>query len=142
AEKYNYEIQNNLDFAAKNEYINYQKTIIESSLVIYMIGPLQTMLFGTIGLVILHIRKIKFHRKELNFIDWFAIFLSLFWSRQLMNLIISVTGRILFGASNYFGGDEAEISSMLSLPSGTLSIATGIIGFIICYHIVFKIVPN
>lgn len=56
-------------------------------------------------------------------------------------MIVSVTDRILFGGSNYFGGDEAKISSLLSLPSGTLSIATGIIGFIICYHIVFKVVP-
>src|SRR5690606_27611797 len=91
--------------------------------------------------VILQIRKIKWHLQEIKFIDWFAIFLSLFWSRQLMNLVITVTDRILFGGSSYFGGDEVEISSMLSLPTGTISIVTGIIGIIICYHIVFKVVP-
>ena len=40
-----------------------------------------------------------------------------------------------------FGGDEANISKLLNLPTGTIGIATGIVGALICATVVFKVVP-
>jgi len=59
-------------------------------------GPLQTMLTGLIGFVILVLRR-KYRLKDNfhNWIDWLFVFLSLFWLRQPFNLLHSVVSRLL-----------------------------------------------
>src|SRR5690606_994897 len=41
-------------------------------------GPIQTMITGTIGLIILLIRRKTIYRNGLKILDWLAIFLALF----------------------------------------------------------------
>lgn len=48
---------------------------------------------------------------------------------------------IIVGNGGYFSGDEARISTMLELPVGTFSIILGILGLIVSFYIIFRIVP-
>ena len=70
-----------------------------------------------------------------------AIFLSLFWLREVSNLVISIGSGIYFQNGKYFGGDEAHISKFLNLPEGLIPISFGLLGLIISCYIIFKIVP-
>ncbi len=101
-------------------------------------GPAQTILTGCLGLLILYFRRYK---KQFNFIDWLAVFLSLFWLREVFNLITGILSGLFF-KSNYFSGDEYEISKILKLPEGTFSIFLGFIGLLVSLLVVFKLIPK
>lgn len=141
AEEYKYEIQNNKDFPKKVKYQKLQKTAVDSPLLITIGGPAQTMLFGTMGLLFLILRKSRIKNEGLKFVDWIAVFFTFFWSREAFNLLMSVLDGIIFNSGYYFGGDEARISNMLELPVGTIPIILGIIGTAICWYVIFKIIP-
>ena len=50
-------------------------------------GPLQTIITGTTGLILLFIFRKSFYSKEKLFLwQWIMIFITLFWLRQLANL--------------------------------------------------------
>lgn len=104
-------------------------------------GPLQTMFTGIIGLFVLIKRRLKNEVNEFNVMDWFWLFLGLFWLRQLSNLISSVSLAILGDEENYFGGDEAIISNLLGFPEGIVPIVTGLIGLLISLYLVFRLLP-
>ena len=72
-------------------------------------------------------RKIIKHDR-LSFLDWIAVFLSLFWLREVFNLTMSVLIGIFNANTDYFGGDEAIISEMLELPAGIIPIILGLCG--------------
>jgi len=102
-------------------------------------GPLQTLLTGSIGFLLLvarrHKNKYTFRKK-----DWFALFMALFWLRQCFNLgttiLISVYNKELT-----VKGDEAFIASHFNLNPISLDLILGTIGFVICYITIFKILP-
>lgn len=110
----------------------------EKSFWITVGGPTQTMLTGILGLVILYFRKDK---KTFQFLDWLAVFLSLFWLREVFNLLTGLIQGFFFN-KEYFGGDEFGISQYLELPTGTVSIILGFLGLLISLTVVFKIVPK
>jgi len=105
-------------------------------------GPLQTIITGIIGLIILLIRRKNIYRNGLKILDWLAIFLSLFWLREVFNLVTSIGGEIISPDGTWFGGDELFISQGLNLWSGTIPIILATLGLIISIFIVFKIVPK
>ena len=94
-------------------------------------GIFQTTLTGTIGLLVLY-----FSHSKLSF--WIGISLTLFWSREIINLIMSLSTGFLFNQP-YFGGDELIISKLLDLPNGFIPISLGFLGLIFCLYAVFKI---
>ncbi|HXD93697.1 MAG TPA: hypothetical protein VNX01_10815 [Bacteroidia bacterium] len=105
-------------------------------------GPMQSMLTGTMGLILLYIFRNLFdimHR--LTFGQWTIIFLSLFWLRPTANLFTWIVGYILTGqfSSN---GDEVELAKYLQLPNWTILTLTAIIGIIVLTVIVFKFIPT
>ena len=112
------------------------------SLYIALGGPVQTMLTGTIGLLILYCRRKKLNQNPFGIVNWIAVFMALFWSRQAYVFAISIFNSLFIKSSRIFGGDEASISKSLNLPPGTMSIVTGVIGTMICAFVVFKIVPQ
>jgi len=120
----------------------YWNIITKNSIFITIGGPLQTILTGTIGLLILIIRKKSIQYNGLKLLDWTAVFLSLFWLREVFNLITSIGGEIISPKGRWFGGDEFYISQYLNIWSGTISIILGIIGFVISVFVVFKIIPD
>jgi hypothetical protein len=102
-------------------------------------GPLQTIFTGILGLCILYVRK---SRTKWRPIDWLAIFLSLFWLRPVFNLVISFFNHLYSNTNSYFGGDELRVSNHLTIWEGSTSLSTAIIGFLISYIVVFKIIPT
>ncbi len=111
-------------------------------LFISMGGPVQTLLTGIIGLIILFLRRKSIHIKGLKIIDWLAVFLSLFWLREIFNIVHSLGAEIISPNGSWFGGDEYYISKDLNLWPGTIPILLGTTGLLISVYIVFKIVPK
>lgn len=60
------------------------------SLYVTIGGPSQTILTGILGLIILFIRRKAIQNEGLKIIDWLAVFLGLFWLRELFNLVHSL----------------------------------------------------
>ncbi len=140
--KYKTEIIEDMDFPGKRDYENTIKKIRRDDLLIAMGGPLETMLTGVIGLILLFFRRRKIAQSGFKIVDWIAVFLSLFWLREVFNLTMSISKGVLCGSGRYFGGDEAWISNMLYMPSGVVPIVLGVIGLIISVYVVFKVVPK
>lgn len=135
-------IENKFNFVQKMEYQKGIEKLQSDRLLITAGGPLQTTLTGIIGLLILLFRRNKTTKYELKLIDWFAVFLSLFWVREVFNLIMSISSEIISPNGSYFGGDEKNISDIFNLWSGTISVILGIIGIVVSIFIVFKVVPK
>lgn len=98
-------------------------------------GPMITMIIGTIGLL-LCLRNRGY--KVLNWKIHLYIILALFWGREVSGLPIPIMD-LLQQHPPHFGGDEGRLSSLLHLPNGFLTFATGISGFVICSYIFFFI---
>ena len=105
-------------------------------------GPLQTMLTGSIGFFILLYRRKNNRLGSFKFIDWMAIFLSLFWLRQVFNLVMSVSTELVFPNGSFFGGDERKIANYLDLWQGSVALPTASIGFIITWIVIFRYIPR
>jgi hypothetical protein len=105
-------------------------------------GPLQTILTGIIGLIILFLRRKYIQTEGLKIIDWLAVFLGLFWLREVFNLVHSFGSEIISPNGRWFGGDEYHISNGLNLWAGTIPILLGAIGLLVSVYIVFQIVPK
>jgi len=138
---YQYEIENNLPFDKKEEYENIVKKLNSDRFRIVIGGVLQTILFGSVGFLILLLNLKSIRKNGLRIIDWLFVFLSLFWLREVFNLAVSVFSAFLNNNNTYFLGDESVISEGLNFSSGTAPIIFGIIGAVISLIIVFKIIP-
>lgn len=140
--EYKTEIENNLDFEKRTEYETGINTLRSNGLLVNLGGPLQTILTGTLGLILLFWRRKQIHQRGLKMIDWLSVFLSLFWLREVFNLAMSVSQEIISPNGTWFGGDEKKISQGLELWPGTFSILLGILGLILSIFVIFKIIPN
>lgn len=105
-------------------------------------GPVQTMLTGSIGLMILFFRKEAIKVSGLGMYDWVGVFLSLFWLREVFNGAVGIGLGLLSGSGIYFGGDEAEISAALGLSQGALPLILGLAGLTISLYVIFRVVPS
>jgi len=112
------------------------------SFMITLGGPLQTVLTGTIGFIGLILVKKKESKYYFPVYYWGLIFISLFWLRQVFIVVVSVIKQIVKPNGFYFGGDEGEISRVLNLPNGTISIVLSILGMMIATYVIFRIVPK
>ena len=128
-----------LYFDSMSYNFNDQTSTLESFL-ITLGGPAQTMATGTIGLAILHYRKKTNQDKKLVLIDWIFIFLSLFWLREVFNLIMSFGSELVNPNGSYFTGDEAGLALLLNLPSGIFAILFALIGLLVGIYIVFRVI--
>jgi hypothetical protein len=105
-------------------------------------GPLQTTLTGTIGLLILIWRRKIIYKNGMRTLDWLVVFLSLFWLREVFNLVTSIGGELISPNETWFGGDELHISQELNLWSGTIPIILATLGIAVAIYVVFKIIPE
>lgn len=136
------DIKNGSDFDQKAEYQKCLKQLKSDKLLVRIGGPIQTMLTGILGLIILFYRRKIIDPHNFKWMDWLGVFLSLFWLREVFNLAMSVIGEIISPNGSFFGGDERIISELLNLWSGTISITLGLIGLFISVFIVFRVVPR
>jgi len=130
------------DFTKESEYLNLKKEVDRDSFYFTLGGVLQTILFGALAFIWLIYRRKKSTNPQLNFTDYIAIFFSLFWLREIFNPLISVVQGLFLSGSIYFGGDEPKLSKYLGLPEGTVSIFLALIGGVICYYVIYKILPK
>lgn len=130
-----------LHYGSMNWY-NIDQELIENRnhvLIILIGGPVQTMLTGSFGLLQLQRKTYIKISKNKNLYFWLSVFLSLFWSRQILNFSIDI--------AKYFQlhtlvSDEARISILLNFHPLSLGLITGILGIISCLFVVFKVIPK
>lgn len=104
-------------------------------------GPLQTVLTGSIGFILLIIYRKKFRISDgLNFRQWIIIFVSLFWLRQVFNFL---SGVFVYFLSGEFSSrsDEVRLAVCFELHYLAISIPLAIIGLSIFTYVIFKIIP-
>lgn len=139
--KYRYELKNNLDFPEKEKYFNLTNNYRWNHFLFTLGGPIQTILTGTFGLLLLIFYKKKYITTEkITFYAWIMIFLALFWLRQSANLI-SALGNYLIYDSNQINGDEMRLANYLEINIWSIQIITGIIGFVVLFYVI-KILPK
>jgi hypothetical protein len=135
--QYRKQIEEGSYFPDKEKYERFRR----NSLLISIGGPLQTLLTGTIGLILLFAWKKSFKTtQKLTAGQWFIIFITLFWLRQTANLVVWLGTFLLTKRFSY--SDEIGIARTLGLPFWSLIVITGIIGIIVLYTVIFKFIPK
>jgi len=105
-------------------------------------GPLQTMLTGTLGVLLLwRCRRSFLPGKPLAFWQWFLVFLSLFWLRQPANLATGVGTWLRTGHAPR-SGDETRLAAYYHWPPVTILALTALIGMLILALVVFRFIPR
>lgn len=140
-ERNKFAIKNKKEFPEKVRFYSLVKKQQNDSFLISLGGPIQTMLTGIIGFLLLYKRN-KITTINFSKIDWLYVFLALFWLRQLFNPIYSFLRRLINNNACYFGrGDETEIAEFLNIPKGTFDVIFGLSGLIISLFVIFKFIP-
>ncbi len=104
-------------------------------------GPIQTMLTGTIGLLLLYRNRISILSAEkLSFGQWIPVFLSLFWLRQLANLATWLAGYFLNGEFSR-SGDEFMLGRIFDFPGWIILASTAMLAVIISLIVISKFIP-
>lgn len=105
-------------------------------------GPVQTMLTGTVGLLLLFSFRKSFQSKQkLSFRQWCLIFITLFWLRQTANLMVGL-GMYLFTGRLSERSDEVKLARYWQLPGETISIITGALGAMVLAVVIFTFIPE
>lgn len=104
-------------------------------------GVLQTVITGSLGFILLYKRR-RDTKRIFDNKDWLFLFVTLFWLRQIFNVISSLLKSWYFDIDKYCGGDELRISLLLELPLCLVSYALGFVSLIICGYSFFVIMPR
>lgn len=118
------------------------KPMIDSeSFLITLAGPLQTMITGSIGFLLLLIYRKSFQRGDrLHTSQWLMVFVSLFWLRQVAVFLLWIGNYLVTGETSG-RGDEIKLSRYLSLPGWFLISITAVTGICITLIIIFRFIP-
>lgn len=104
-------------------------------------GPLQTMITGTIGFILLILLRRRFFSSDhLPLGLWFIVFITLFWLRQTTNLVVAFAS-LVFRRSGKSYGDEFYLARHFHLPSFTILAITGLAGMAILLVVIFRFIP-
>lgn len=136
------QIENGIEFEQQSAYEKGRKKLTQDALLVRLGGPLQTMFTGVFGLLLLYWRRKKVNQLKLGLVDWLGVFLSLFWLREVFNVVTSIMSEIIRPNGSYFGGDEKRIAELLNIWEGTLSVLLGFIGLLVALVVIFRIVPK
>lgn len=131
-------IEERKPFSNSHQYYKNLDKIEHDEFLIVLGGVLFTVVTAT-GAFILLIFYVK--RNITNIPFWSLVFLSMFWSRQIFNLLKGVLQIFLKKSNSFFWGDEQKLSVYLNLYKATLSISLGLLGLIVVALILFKIIP-
>lgn len=132
-----------IDYAHTYYYPVYsaKRISLSDEKIITLAGPIQTILTGTLGVLILfYKRKDYMYSKKISLAEWSIIFFSLFWLRQPMNFLMYCIKRV-FNSNYKSNGDEFCLAEYFGLPYYSISLITAIIGVGVLYFVVFKIIP-
>lgn len=103
-------------------------------------GPVQTIFTGTLGFILLFIFQKNKNSSVLRLIQWFFVFLSLFWLRQTANFMMWMIGYLLRGKFSV-RGDEIKLAKHLELPNWAIILPTALLGFMVAMVVIFKFIP-
>ena len=105
-------------------------------------GPIQTMLTGSIGLLLLYVFRQSFQgAKQLSLKQWAILFISLFWLRQTANFVVWISKFLLTGNFST-RSDEVKLAKYLHIPIWTITSATAIVGVGVLLVILTKFIPR
>jgi hypothetical protein len=139
---YHKEIKLKQKFPGHERFERLQQKYAHDGFWFTLAGPVQTMLTGTIGLILLIILKRRyFSSTQLSFTKWLLIFISLFWLRQAANFFVGAAWFIVHGSINSHC-DEFLLAGYLNVPKWTFSIITASIALIVLGVVIFKFIPN
>ncbi len=139
--RYSNEISNGINYPQKQQYETMLAKEKHDGFIIALGGPLQTMLTGTIGFLILYWNRKKYLTSaQLNFTQWLIIFISLFWLREAFNFMQGILKYMLTG---HFpdSNDEARLATSLNMHELSFSLPAAIIGTTILAIVIFKYIP-
>jgi len=140
-QKYPSQIRSNQPFPEKERFEKIRAEHKRAGFWLTAGGPLQTMLTGTIGLIILILlRKRYFSAERLSFGLWLLIFITLFWLRQTANFFIVLPMSIIHGSINGHG-DEFGLARYFHLPVWSILTFSALIGIVILAVVIFKFIP-
>ncbi len=139
---YETEINAKKDFPGKERFLKISKERYKAGFWMIVWGPLQTMLTGTLGFIlILFFGKSFRSANRLRFWQWLLVFSSLFWLRQIFNMVTWI-GNYLIKGEFRESMDEIHIANHFHLPIGTIIGATAIVSIIIASIVIFKFIPK
>lgn len=111
------------------------------SFIITLCGPLQTMITGTIGFLLLLYYKSSFSKSNaLNFRQWLLIFISLFWLRELFNFVQGIGVYFLKGHFPH-SSDEVRLAEALDIHPLSFTLPAALTASVILAWIIFKYIP-
>lgn len=111
------------------------------SFLITLAGPLQTMITGSIGFLLLFMYRKSFKNADrLHTGQWLMVFVSLFWLRQVAVFLMWMGNYFITGELSA-KGDEIKISRYLSLPDWLFISVTAITGLYITLIVIFRFIP-
>jgi hypothetical protein len=123
----------------KQSYKSAVRNYILEGKAITLSGPLQTLLTGLIGCLILLIRRKSQLNGIFTSVDWLAVFLTLFLSRFAANATHHfIAGFLGFKSS----GDEDKLASLHQVNPNVLYAVLWISSVSILSYLTFKIIPK
>lgn len=138
---YEHQIDNDLHFPGKAQYEQDRQWRQQRSFWITAGGPLQTLLTGTIGLLLMVGYRRKYYEAEkLRFWQWLLIMVTLFWMRPLVNLCLYVVKDLLTGKWST-RGDEIQMAQWLGWPEPSVLILTAIVAVAVLLLVLFRYIP-
>lgn len=140
-EKYPNELKNNLDFPGKDDFQRRMDKYQQDGFWITLGGPLQTMFTGTFGLLLLWFNRHKVIKADkVTLVGWTYVFISLFWLRQVANLLHALMVFMLKGKVSA-RGDEMRLALYLDWNTWSIQIITGLCGLAVLF-IVLRLLPK
>lgn len=104
-------------------------------------GPIQTMLTGSMGLILLYVNRKKIINSEkLHLKYWLYIFLSMFWLRQTANFTLWIS-RYLITGNLSTKSDEVKISKYFGWEIWSITLVAAFIGCVISLIVIFTFIP-
>ncbi|WP_405370384.1 hypothetical protein [Nonlabens sp. Asnod2-A12] len=114
----------------------YRKKAQRHGLYSTLAGPSQTMLFGTIGFLLLYFNN----SDKFKFKNWIAVYLAYFWSREVFIFLSLVITRLLTGQIP-LQSDEVVIAYYLKIPLLLPAAIFGLLGIIVLTYTTFNKIP-
>ena len=138
--QYHKEMTSTAGHPAKDDYLKLVSARERDRFLLTAGGPLQTMLAGTLGVILLLVYRRKFAvANELSFPQWLIVFLSLFWLREVFDVVVAIIRK---GAGHaWMEGDEFRMARALEWPTWSIFAITSVISLLVLWRVVFRYVP-
>lgn len=128
------------DNSVIKQYFNLRHKAYKSTNLVTLGGPIQTIITGTLGFLLLWFNRKKIGYK-LTLLQWSFVFMAFFWSRQVANFFIGLYFLAIRGEWTS-QGDETNISEYFRLPIWSLNAITATIAIVLLLIVVFKLIPK